>query len=252
MDESEIYVQEIQRARVNLYKLLFEEMGYDLGPTVNQMEYRNYLVEDPINFYNGSVYDTGYDQTLFGSAGGGKLTVPPGFYSDQVLFNFLSHAEGNVGMLWVTTYKGDEVARGCGINGWDFAGGVHTSAIANAIGVSASDFASMVTIDKSSPFSRKAMGGEITQGAAWGWATSPIKADSPYWQKLIPYYRDAMIWAWHQPIIQSVKEPAERLARMHSINWWGYHYIKGFHGGTQWPHRYQSARGACAGMQNFA
>ena len=61
-----------------------------------------------------------------------------------------------------------------------------------------------------------------------------------------------MIWAWRQPIIQAVKEPAERLARMHSINWWGYRNVKLFHGGSGWKHRYEAAQQACSGMQSFA
>lgn len=246
-------IKEFRHLQIDLIKECYETLGIDLGITDNEIEYHNYLVDDPIKFYSGyGEGGLGGVNSEFGGAGAGTLPIPPGFYSDQVLYEFISHAEGDVGMLWVTTTKGDIVARGCGIDGWDFAGGVHSKAIANKIGVTASDFASWVKVDKGSGFSRRAMGGEIKEGAAWGWATSRLGADNPYWKKLIPYYRDAMIWAWNQPIIQQVKDPAERLARMHSVNWWGYHYLKGFNGGPGWPHRFQAAQRACAGMQRFA
>lgn len=61
-----------------------------------------------------------------------------------------------------------------------------------------------------------------------------------------------MIWAWNQPAIQAVKDPAERLARMHSVNWWGSKNMKLFHGGTGFKHRLQAAQKATAGMTNFA
>lgn len=251
LDTSEVYVKNLLRAVVDTYKLCFEEMGYDLGETKNLPEYRNYLIDQPLNFNTRSLNDSGYDSN-FACGAAGSMEIPPGFYSDTVLYEFISHAEGSVGMQWVTTTKGNEVATGCGIGGWDFPGGVHSPQIAKAIGVTASDFASWVSIDKNSRLSRRAMGGEINEGAAWGWATTPLGSSNPYWQKLIPYYRDAMIWAWHQSIIQNVKEPAERLARMHSINWWGYRNTKLFHGGSGWPHRYEAAKRACAGMPNFA
>ena len=225
-------------------------MGYDLGSTLNEIEYRNYLIENPINFNTKSLCDSGYDPNFL--CPGGSEEIPSGFYPDGILYKFLSTAEGNIGMRWVTTYKGDTIAHRCGIDGWDFPGGVHSPSIAKAIGVSSQEFNSWVTIDKNSKFSRSAIGGEISEGAAWGWATSPLTESNPYWKKLIPYYRDAMIWAWRQPIIQAVKEPAERLARMHSINWWGYRNVKLFHGGSGWKHRYEAAQQACSGMQSFA
>jgi len=52
MDASEIYVQELLRSVVNLYKLCFEEMGYDLGPTINKIEYKNYLYDNPLHLMN--------------------------------------------------------------------------------------------------------------------------------------------------------------------------------------------------------
>jgi GH24 family phage-related lysozyme (muramidase) len=50
LDESEIYVKELSHAIINLYKLAIEDMGYDMGDTNNEIEYRNYLVDDPIEF----------------------------------------------------------------------------------------------------------------------------------------------------------------------------------------------------------
>ena len=57
LDESEIYVKELSHTIINLYKLVIEDMGYDMGDTNNKIEYHNYLVDDPIIFktynYNG-------------------------------------------------------------------------------------------------------------------------------------------------------------------------------------------------------
>lgn len=66
MDKSELYIKELLRSVVNVYKLCYEEMGYDLGDTRNFPEYRNYLIDNPIDFNNKSIFDTGYDQNIFG------------------------------------------------------------------------------------------------------------------------------------------------------------------------------------------
>jgi hypothetical protein len=183
------------------------------------------LTESPVS-YNNNVPFRDVD-SKFNGAGPGKEPIPDGFPSDQLLFEFLSQAEGTRGLQWVTTYKGDKIATNCGINGWDFSGGVHNPAIAKAIGVSSTEFASWVSIDKSSWLSRRAIGGEIKEGAAWGWATTPLPASHSYWQKLIPYYRDNMIWAWNQPGIQAIKSPGVRLARMHTCCWYFNKSLKG-------------------------
>lgn len=60
LDTSETYVKQLSRLIVNTYKLCFEEMGYDLGSTLNNIEYRNYLIENPINFNNSELCDSGY------------------------------------------------------------------------------------------------------------------------------------------------------------------------------------------------
>lgn len=201
------------------------------------------------NNINISGVPNGVVSSDFSGAGGGKLPIPPGFYSDKVLYEFITHAEGSIGLYWVTSYKGDIQAVNCGVNGWDLPGGVHSKIIAAACGITDP---SVFNFQVSKTAGRKAMGGEIREGAAWGWNTNPVPADNPYWQKLIPYYRDAMIWAWNQSIIQGVKDPAERLARMHSINWWGYRNVKLFHGGSGFGHRLQAAQRACTGMQPFS
>lgn len=240
-------IKEVNYMKVNLLKECYEFLGIDFEETKNDIVYHNYLAEQPLSFGNGSMIDS-----EFGGADTGELPIPQGFYSDQVLYEFITHAEGSIGLRWVTTHKGDTVATNCGIGGWDYPGGVHNPAIAKKIGVSPQEFGSWVTINKNSGFSRRALEGEIKEGAAWGWATSPLTAENPYWKKLIPYYRDAMIWAWNQPQIQEVKDPAERLARMHSVNWYGYHNMKLFGGGPGFQHRLQAAQRACGGMTRFA
>lgn len=63
LDESEIYVKELSTTIINLYKLCIEEMGYDMGVTNNEIEYRNYLVNNPIHFsFNNPANDeTSYE-----------------------------------------------------------------------------------------------------------------------------------------------------------------------------------------------
>ena len=51
LDESEVYIKELSNTIINLYKLAIEDMGYDMGDTNNEIEYRNYLSSDPIYFY---------------------------------------------------------------------------------------------------------------------------------------------------------------------------------------------------------
>ena len=195
-------------------------------------------------FYGG----TSGAYSEFGGAGAGKLPIPPGFYSDAVLYNFISSAEGTIGIQWVGSNKGHDVVTSAACFGYDFPGGVHDPSYISKLGLTPSDTANLgITNRGRAPIGGESYGGKVR----WGWYTQPLGADHPYWKKLIPYYRDAMIWAWNQPIIQNVKDPGERLARMHSINWWGYHYLKGFHGGKGWPHRLQCAKKACAGMAPF-
>jgi hypothetical protein len=246
LDESEIYIKELSHTIINLYKLAIEDMGYDLGDTNNEIEYRNFLVRDPINYNTKSLNESGFDSNF--AAPEGKLPIPQGFYSDAVLYNFLSTAEGNIGVQWVATDHGHDIVRSAACFGYDFPGGVHDPSYIKLLGLTQDD-ADSLTITKRG---RKPIGGEWYGGKVkWGWYTNPIPSDHSYWKKLIPYYRDAMIWAWNQQIIQAVKDPAERLARMHSINWWGHHYLKGFSGGSGWPHRFQAAQQACSGMGRF-
>jgi len=238
-------IKEFCYLRLNLVKEILETTGIDLGETKNEIDYFNYLVNDPIQINNGY---GGMIDSQFDGAGAGKLPIPPGFYSDQVLYEFITRAEGNIGVQWVATYKGHDIVTSAACFGYDFPGGVHDPSYINKLGLTQSDTASLGIANNG----RKPIGGESYGGRVqWGWYTNPIPASHPYWQKLIPYYRDEMIWAWNQPIIQNVKNAAERLARMHSINWWGHHYLKGFSGGSGWNHRLQAAQMACNGMSNF-
>lgn len=75
LDESEIYVKELSHTIINLYKLAIEDMGYDMGDTNNEIEYRNYLVDDPIEFTRPFSIDDmstgdGFSVGLSGLSGG--------------------------------------------------------------------------------------------------------------------------------------------------------------------------------------
>lgn len=57
LDNSEKYFKELSHTIINIYKLYVEEMGYDMGDTNNDIEYKNYLIRDPIiidNKYNNN------------------------------------------------------------------------------------------------------------------------------------------------------------------------------------------------------
>jgi hypothetical protein len=237
----------IGQTRINLLKEVLEDYCIDLGPTDNFVDYKNYLISNPIVFYTPGSDDL----SDFADVGGGKLPIPQGFYSDKVLYNFISTAEGACGIKWVATYRGQDLVPFAACYGYDFPGGVHDPSYKKILGLTPADAAALEAGGLKNR-GRLPNSNESYHGAVkWGWETNTIPSTHPYWQKLIPVYRDRMIWAWNQPIIQAVKEPAERLARMHSINWWGVHYLKGFNGGSGWSHRYQAAQKACAGMPYF-
>ena len=241
-------IETLRKFSVNLYKSTLEFLGEDLGPTNNKIEYRNYLIDNPIQFGNPGGFS--FVNGNFEGAGGGKEEVPQGFYSDQVLYNFISNAEGTIGVQWVSGYKSGSVVPSAACYGYDFPGGVHDPSFISKLGLTQSD-ANSLGISQNG---RKPIGGESYGGKVqWGWYTQPVPADHPYWKKLIPYYRDAMIWAWRQPGIQAIKNPGERLARMHTINWYGYHYMKGLtKNDVGWNHRLQVAKSVTSGMGSFA
>ena len=83
LDESEIYIKELSHTIINLYKLVIEDMGYDMGDTNNEIEYRNYLIESPLDFNNRSVYDSGFDPNFAGLSSGdpGETGLSPGMLS---------------------------------------------------------------------------------------------------------------------------------------------------------------------------
>jgi hypothetical protein len=61
MDQSEILFQELNRSIVNIYKVCMEEMGYDLYTTENQVEYHNYLINNPIKLGVNGGWDGDFD-----------------------------------------------------------------------------------------------------------------------------------------------------------------------------------------------
>ena len=61
LDNSEIIIKDLNRSIVNLYKLCFEEMGYDLGVTYNKIEYKNYLYDNPLHLTNT---DKSFDEVV--------------------------------------------------------------------------------------------------------------------------------------------------------------------------------------------
>lgn len=182
----------------------------------------------------------------FGAAGAGKLPIPPGFFSDQVLFNFVYNAEGNVAVKWVD--GAGNPCPSCGIDGYDYPPGFHDKSFLQAmreVGVNPMDLG--VTFTKNG---RRAIEGEVKEGAAYGYYSTPVPQSAPYWKKILPIYRDRMITAWNDGA-STIQDPAERLAIMHTMRWAfgnaslqrAINYVKGKGSGT-WPHRLQMAQKA--------
>ena len=245
--EMDNMIELIPKIRLDIIKEIYESLGINLGQSNNEINYQNYMINniDDICLFNAD--GIGIDSEFTG-AGKGMLIPPQGFYSDQVLFEFITHAEGSIGIQWVSSKSGHNIVTSAACFGYDFPGGVHDPSYIKKLGLTPSDtYELVITNNGRSPIGTESYGGRVK----WGWYTKPLPANHSYWQKLIPYYRDQMIWAWNQTIIQAVKDPAERLARMHSINWWGYHFLKGFNGGSGWNHRYAAAKRACMNMHQF-
>ena len=249
--QDHICIENLGKLKYNIISEILESSGSMNLAMNNSIIYENMITNDESSISESLVESGMFWNEIggeFTGASAGKLPIPTGFYSDNVLYKFISTAEGDIGVQWVGTMKGHDVVKSAACFGYDFPGGVHDPSYINLLGLTPSDAESLgITNRGRQPIGAESYGGKVK----WGWYTKPIPPSHPYWQKLIPYYRDAMIWAWNQPIIQAVKDPAERLARMHSINWWGYHYLKGFNGGSGWPHRFQMAKQACSGMPRF-
>lgn len=186
---------------------------------------------------------TGGSLTHDGLFKAGELPIPAGFYPDKVLHYFITHAEGRIGVHWVRTDHGHDFATDYGCGGYDYAGGVHVMAVANKIGVTPQEWASWVTDTNRW---RPAIAGERKGGVVGGWFTTEVPPEHIYWARLMPYYRDKMIWAWNHPEVQAIKDPAERLCRMHMANWGYNQNIKGMWNSLGYTHRKKVADDAVA------
>lgn len=54
-------LESLRRLTIDLTKESFEYLGYDMGPTKNEIDYYNYLVNDPIVFSDGDLMGNGWD-----------------------------------------------------------------------------------------------------------------------------------------------------------------------------------------------
>lgn len=153
----------------------------------------------------------------------GKLPIPPGFFPDKAWFWYITHTEGTKGCVWTSGKDSKIPIMEAGCFGRDFPGGVHSSGYIKKLGLTLQDAESLGITDKG----RAALEGERKHGVGWGWYTQNIPDNHPYWQKLMPYYRDSMIEAWNQPAIAAITDPVEKMTRCHYWNWYGSHYNAG-------------------------
>lgn len=61
MDNIDEALESLRRLSVDLLKESFEYFGYDMGPTKNEIDYYNYLVDDPIIFLDDDLMGSGFD-----------------------------------------------------------------------------------------------------------------------------------------------------------------------------------------------
>ena len=206
-------------------------------------------IANHLRMYGGSGVSGAVGDTFGGGVfAPGSLPIPSGFYPDNVLHYFISHAEGNIAVMWTSGKNSRTPVVGEGCGGYDFPGGVHNKSLLppgytiEQLGVSWTNSG------------RQTMWSEgKSSGARWGWYSTPITPEHNYWKALMPVYRDAMIWAWHNVQgLMSIKEPAKRLCEMHICNWGFYHNttLKGT-SVFGYKHRYEVASKACQGMSNF-
>ena len=249
-DESIKLFNAISMFRNSIIKECYEVSGIKLGDYEAKANFKNYIIGEPIAgspaaggaFGDGSFGDVNSE---FTGAGPGKLPIPPGFPSDKILYEFISQAEGKIGVQWVSTFKGHNIVTSAACFGYDFPGGVHDPSFISKLGLTQSDAANLgITNNGRKPIGAESYGGKVQ----WGWYTKPFPASHPYWKKLIPVYRDNMIWAWNQPGIQAITSAGEKLARMHTINWYGHHYMRGLTtNDVGFKHRLQVAQKVCGG-----
>lgn len=87
MDDSEILFYELNNAIVNIYKLVIEEEGYDLGNTNNDINYINYLPDNPLDFSDIQLEG---DDSQTGPNGGGTFGTSP-------FIDYNGPADGSIG-----------------------------------------------------------------------------------------------------------------------------------------------------------
>ena len=246
LEQADLKIEMFGRLRLDMIKIAYESMGLDFGESKNLITYRNYMADEGLMMSAGIGFGEGCG--FAGLSGGqrlpgGKLPIPDGFYSDLILYEFITNAEGAVGIQWVSSKAGHNVVRSAACFGYDFPGGVHDPSFIRILGLTESDADSMgVSNQGRAPSVAESYGGRVQ----WGWNTNPLPMTHPYWSKLIPVYRDKMIWAWNQSVIQSYSDPADRLARMHSINWLRHQDLSMVDGHDKgFPGRLRAAKKAC-------
>lgn len=143
-----------------------------------------------------------------------------GFPSDAQLLYMLKYAEGTGLYKWAWSPDGAAISS-TGVNGYDLAGGVHSSDIAKKINQTPASSIGQTSLD----------------GITWVWyrdakskyevgkeykATKngrDIMAVNSYWRALVPFYRSRIEWAWERPNIKQESDIGTKLAMCHTMAW---------------------------------
>lgn len=167
-----------------------------------------------------------------------------GFPSDAQLLYMLKYAEGTGLYKWAWSPDGAAISS-TGVNGYDLAGGVHSSDIAKKINQTPASSIGQTSLD----------------GITWVWyrdakskyevgkeykATKngrDIMAVNSYWRALVPFYRSRIEWAWEQPVVKQESDIGTKLAMCHTMAWVHNKDTK-FTKGSNWKRRLEVAQQA--------
>lgn len=166
-----------------------------------------------------------------------------GFPSDAQLLYMLKNAEGNSLYKWAYSPDGAAISN-TGVNGYDLAGGVHSSTIANKIHQTPASSIGQTSLSGITwKFVRDALGSEVGKEYVATKNGRNIMAVDSYWRALVPYYRNEIKWAWEQPVVKQESDTGTKLAMCHTMAWY-YYRNKKFKKDSGWNHRLQIAKKA--------
>ena len=166
-----------------------------------------------------------------------------GFPSDAQLLYMLKYAEGTGLHKWAWSPDGAAISS-TGVNGYDLAGGVHSSDIAKKINQTPASSIGQTSLDGITwVWYRDALGSEVGKEYKATKNGRDIMAVNSYWRALVPFYRSRIEWAWEQPVVKQESDIGTKLAMCHTMAWVHNKDTK-FTKGSNWKRRLEVAQQA--------